>query len=282
MNCIWSDNIQGINTLYLSRNLRFDDCFFEQYEEQFSLDRNKKLRILEIGCGPGALAEALHRWYPKAEISAIDRDSKFIEYAKQNILGIEFCEGDATSLPFADNSFDVTISNTVCEHIEPVAFYTEQRRVLKDGGVCLVLSARKGINHIAKCLELTEEEKRFWNAVEEEENVLEKYSVGKYGMSEKELPTAMEDNGFKNVSTGYAIIDLTPDNPKYSSQMAQKMIEAERACALEAVEATKSDEREAIFRIVNKKYDTRLALYKKGEKQWDTATSVTMIIRGNK
>ena len=35
----------------------------------FNLDHNKNLKILEIGCGPGALAEALHRWYPKAEIT---------------------------------------------------------------------------------------------------------------------------------------------------------------------------------------------------------------------
>ena len=31
MNSIWSDNVQGIQTLYLSRKLRFDDVFFEQY-----------------------------------------------------------------------------------------------------------------------------------------------------------------------------------------------------------------------------------------------------------
>ena len=31
MNSVWSDNVQGIQTLYLSRKLRFDDVFFEQY-----------------------------------------------------------------------------------------------------------------------------------------------------------------------------------------------------------------------------------------------------------
>lgn len=71
MNNIWSDNVQGTKTLYLSRKLRFDDVFFEQYKKSFDLDENACLKILEIGCGPGALAEALQRWYPKAQITAI-------------------------------------------------------------------------------------------------------------------------------------------------------------------------------------------------------------------
>ena len=38
----------------------------------------------------------------------------------------------------------------------------------------------------------------------------------------------MEKNGFSNVSTGYAVIDLTPDNPKYTARMSENMINAER------------------------------------------------------
>lgn len=280
MNNIWSENIQGIKTLYLSRKLRFDDFFYRQYDELFSLDKRKKLKILEIGCGPGALAGALHRWYPNAEIVAIDRDSNFIEYAKENISGVKFIEGDATALPFEADSFDVTISNTVCEHIEPTMFYAEQKRVLKDNGVCLVLSARKGVRQLAECLKMTEAEKRFWDRISDEENMLEKYAVGKYSMTEQELPMVMESNGFIDVSTGYAVIDLTPDNPKYSSQMAEDIINAERASELEAVQSVKSAETNKIIDVINKKYDSRIELYRNGDKQWDTITSITMIIRG--
>ena len=105
MNSIWSDHVQGIMTLYLSRKLRFNDFFFAQYEKLFGLDHSKELKILEIGCGPGALAEALHRWYPKAKITAIDRDSNFISFAQKNITGVSFVEGDATHLPFENNTF---------------------------------------------------------------------------------------------------------------------------------------------------------------------------------
>ena len=280
MNNIWSENIQGIKTLYLSRKLRFDDFFRGQYEELFSLDKSQKLKILEIGCGPGALAESLHRWYPNAEIVAIDRDSNFIKYAKENIPGVNFIEGDATALPFEADTFDVTISNTVCEHIEPTIFYAEQKRVLKDNGVCLVLSARKGVKQLAECLKMTEAEKEFWDGITDEENINEKYAVGKYSMTEQELPVAMEKNGFVNVSTGYAVIDLTPDNPKYTSQMAEAMINAERDSDIEAVQSTKSDKANRIIDVINEKYDSRIELYRNGDKQWDTNTSITMVIRG--
>lgn len=99
MNNIWSKRIQGIGTLYYSRKLRFDDMFFEQYKPLFGFDENKNLKILEIGCGPGALAGALRRWYKNAEITAIDRDSEFVTFAKEHEPEITFIEGDATALP---------------------------------------------------------------------------------------------------------------------------------------------------------------------------------------
>ncbi len=194
-NTIWSEHVQGIMTLYLSRKLRFDDMFFTQYEGLFDLDRSAEIKILEIGCGPGALAESLHRWYPGAHITAIDRDSNFISFAKENIPGVDFREGDATRLPFEDGTFDVTISNTVQEHVEPAAFWGEQRRVLKPGGVCLCLSARKGLHCTAPCLEKTEKEKAFWESILQSEDDLEKFRVCRFPMSESEIPASMEKNG---------------------------------------------------------------------------------------
>ena len=282
MNNFWSDNVQGIMTLYLSRKLRFHDQFSEQYKKLFELSDYEDLKILEIGCGPGALAESLHRWFPNAQITAIDRDSRFISFAKTNIPGIDFREGDATHLPFEDQTFDVAISNTVQEHIEPAIFWREQLRVLKPGGICLCLSARKGIQCTAPCLEMTEEEKTFWESVPQADDEFEKYGVGKYWLSEAELPASMEQNGFTDVTTGYALIDLTPDAPKYSPQMAETMIEAMRQNDLEALQSVHSDKAQKAIASVNAKYDKRIKLYHEGIRQWDTSVSVTMVVRGRK
>lgn len=282
MNTVWSEHVQGILTLYLSRKLRFDDIFFEQYKKSFHLDQSARLDILEIGCGPGALAEAMHRWYPNARITALDRDSNFISFARENIAGVDFREGDVMQLPFEDDLFDVTISNTVQEHVEPSAFWGEQRRVLKPGGICLCLSARKGLHCVAPCLEITEKEKAFWESVPTSENDLENLRVCRFPMSESEIPASMELNGFTNVTTGYAVIDLTPDAPKYSVAMAELMIEAMRQNDIEAVRSVRSAHTDDILSVINSKYNERIRLYREGIRQWDTSVSVTMITRGVK
>lgn len=290
MNVIWSSCVQGIRTLYDSRKLRFDDRFFGQYRPLFGLDAEKELKILEIGCGPGALAGALHRWYPKAEITGLDRDSAFIAFAKGNEPGITFLEGDATALPFEDGTFDVTISNTVSEHVETAAFFGEQLRVLKPGGICLVLSSRKGIHAQADCLKDSDYERAFWEKVAKLDDSMEKYAVCKYPMNEAELPAAMEIHGFRNVKTGFVTVDLTPDNPSVSPAMARAMIEAQRSNDLEAIasvgntipEHVTESELVEMRRLVNAKYDLRLAQYARGERQWDTSVSVIMAVRGEK
>ena len=290
MNTIWSTYVQGIGTLYNTRLLRFSDLFQGKYREAFRID--DKERILEIGCGPGALAESLARWYPSARVFGVDRDSNFIAFAKQQNPMIQYTEGDATALAFDDESVDVTISNTVAEHIEPSKFYGEQYRVLQKNGVCLVLSARRGINIMAPCIsEKTEFEKELWKRVEQKlAEVDEKYSVCAYPQNEAELPLCMEQYGFRNVTTEYLTINLTPDNPIYSKETAHAMIDANRQVSLDAAEdllrnaaeVVTADEVEELKRLINRKYDKRIELYDKGIKQWDTNVSVTMVVRGEK
>lgn len=291
MNVIWSKYVQGTNTLYYSRKLRFDDLFEQQYRRLFGLDTSRNLKVLEIGCGPGVLAGDIHRWYPNAEITALDRDSEFISFASEHEDGISFIEGDATQLPFDDNAFDVTISNTVAEHIEPSKFYGEQLRVLKPGGKCLVLSSRRGIHINPGCVMVQSDfEQAFWEKAQKYDTSLQTYSVCQYPMSEAEIPIAMEKYGFSDIRTGFATIDLTPDNPKFRRQLAFDMINAERYCTLDSIgsvietmpEHFTVDEVAEMKRLANIKYDTRIEQYNRGEKQWDTNVSVIMVIQGVK
>lgn len=290
MNTIWSDYVQNIETLYCSRALRFSDRYRETYKSAFKIDGRAK--ILEIGCGPGALSESLARWYPSAEIVGIDRDSSFIEFASRRAPSVRFLEADATALPFEEESFDVVLSNTVQEHVEPSQFFGEQRRVLKKGGVCLVLSARRGINVEADCIQAqSEQEERIWERVKPfyEENH-RKYEVGRYAMSESELPSAMERYGFSHVSTNYLAINLTPDSPENKKEEAIAMIDAHRKSHLDAVSAWRriapeqvsEEELSGLKKIICQKYDRRIELYEEGKKQWDTSVSLTMVLRGIK
>lgn len=290
MNHFWSDRIQSIGTLDSSRKLRFSDRFQNAYTELFRLEEGA--RILEIGCGTGALCRALKRWYPSAEVVGLDRDDAFIDYARERNTGETYRKGDATALPFADGSFDVTISNTVSEHVEPSGFFGEQRRVLRDGGVCLLLSARRGIQHPAACVrEESAFETEIWERVDADfRRAAKENGVGAYALNEMELPAAMEKYGFRDVETHYLAINLTPDDPFYAPEEACDMINANRQNDLDNIERMESvapgavsrADREMLARLVNERYDWRLALYEAGEKQWDVTLGLTMLLRGVK
>ncbi len=290
MNTVWSSMVQNVECLYTSRSLRFADCNKEKYISFFNLPSSP--RILEIGCGPGALSQALACWYPDAYVHGTDRDSNFIEFAKANISGAVFSEEDATALSFADESFDVTVSNTVSEHIEPAAFFGEQYRVLKKGGVCLLLSVRRGIQHFADCIaEESEFEKSVWASVDKELDLLNaKIGVGAYRRSEKELPAEMERHGFKNISVEYIITHFTPDSHDCDEKTAIDIIESERATQLNPVNYLKNTvphlitdtQLKTLAEIINQKFDKRIQLYKSGKKQWDTYACITMVLRGEK
>ena len=290
MNTIWSTYVQGADLLYQTRSLRFSDLFREKYVSAFDIGERKD--ILEIGCGPGALSQALYRWYPDCRITGIDRDTNFIEFAKKRAPYVSFLEGDATALAFLDESFDVTVSNTVAEHIEPSKFFGEQYRVLRKDGICLVLSARRGVNFCASCIaEQSDFENEIWSRVSKrmEENIKDN-SVCLYPMTEQEYPLCMGKYGFRNVSTEYITVNLTPDNPVYSRETAHAMINANRQSQLDGIKVLKTaasdlvsdDEIDELIRLTGLKYDKRLELYDAGIKQWDTNVSITMIMRGIK
>lgn len=290
MNTAWSTYVQKAETLYGSRALRFADLFKDKYTAAFALGDRKD--ILEIGCGPGALCEALRRWYPEAQITGVDRDSYFIEIAKEKVPGVAFAEGDATNLFFGDESFDVTISNTVAEHIEPAKFFGEQYRVLRPGGACIVISARRGINFSAPCVsEQSAFERGIWARVDQRCREVDKQNaVCLYPMSEQEYPLCMEQYGFNHVSTEYITVNLTPDDPIYPKELAHAMINANRQTSLDCIDilsAAASDlvssaEIAQMKQLANQRYDKRLELYDAGIKQWDANVSILMVMRGIK
>ena len=104
------------------------------------------------------------------------------------------------------------------------------------------------------------------------------------------MPAAMEKYGFKDIRTGYATIDLTPDDPKFSAALAHDMINAKRYTDLDGIDSVlcsmaehfTAEEGEEMKRLTNVKYDTRIEQYNRGEKQWDTNVSIIMVVRGIK
>jgi len=108
----------------------------------FSLGRLEAgKRVLDLGSGAGSdsLVAALQVG-PEGSVTGIDMTPEMVEKARTGAaelgLGnVTFVEGEAERLPFADESFDVVISNGVIDLIpDKDAVFAELQRVLAPGG----------------------------------------------------------------------------------------------------------------------------------------------------
>jgi SAM-dependent methyltransferase len=92
-------------------------------------------RVLDVGCGPGALtAELVRRLGPDA-VTAIDPSPPFVEAAAARFPRVDVRTGTAEDLPFADASFDAALAQLVVHFMaDPVAGLREMRRVTRPGG----------------------------------------------------------------------------------------------------------------------------------------------------
>jgi SAM-dependent methyltransferase len=94
-------------------------------------------RILDIGSGTGALADALSTAAPSSPILGIDPSESYVSFAQARHGGkrARFAVGDAQQLRLADGSYDRTLSLLVVNFIpDPSKALKEMIRVTRSGG----------------------------------------------------------------------------------------------------------------------------------------------------
>jgi SAM-dependent methyltransferase len=93
-------------------------------------------RVLDVGCGPGALTGELVARVGEANITAVDPSASFVEAVAARYPGVEAAQASAEGLPFEDDRFDAALAQLVVHFMtDPVAGLGEMRRVTRSGGV---------------------------------------------------------------------------------------------------------------------------------------------------
>lgn len=92
--------------------------------------------VLDVGCGPGALTDALVQRLGASEVSAFDPSPPFVEECSRRYPGVDVRQGRAESIPFDDDQFDAAIAQLVLHFVTvPSDAAAEMRRVVRPGGL---------------------------------------------------------------------------------------------------------------------------------------------------
>jgi SAM-dependent methyltransferase len=93
-------------------------------------------RVLDVGCGPGALTTELVARLGAARVAAVDPSEQFVAAARERHPGVVVQRAAAEKMPFDNGSFDAALAQLVVHFMaDPVAGLREMRRVIREGGV---------------------------------------------------------------------------------------------------------------------------------------------------
>lgn len=114
--------------------------------QQYMIDRTepqKTDRVLEVAAGTCICGRAFAPYV--AKVTCLDVTPAMLqmgreEAEKAGLVNMEFVEGMAENLPFADKSFDIVMSRLAFHHfVNPDKIFAEMKRVLKPGGKLILM-----------------------------------------------------------------------------------------------------------------------------------------------
>lgn len=92
-------------------------------------------RVLDVGCGPGALTAELARRVRAQRVAAVDPSPGFALACGQRVLAADVREGPAEQLPWPPGSFDASLAQLVISFVSDAdSAVAEMRRVVRAGG----------------------------------------------------------------------------------------------------------------------------------------------------
>jgi ubiquinone/menaquinone biosynthesis C-methylase UbiE len=119
---------------------------FHKVADTISANVKEKAKILEVAPGPGYLSIELAR--RGFDVTGVELSADFVGIEKRNAaqanVTVDFKQGNASLLPLPDDTFDFLVCSAAFKNFsEPQKALDEMRRVLKTGGVALVIDMNR-------------------------------------------------------------------------------------------------------------------------------------------
>jgi len=93
-------------------------------------------RVIDVGCGPGALTAELVSRLGGGAVSAVDPSEPFVAAVRERYPEVSIQRASAELLPFESRSFDAALAQLVVHFMaDPIAGLREMARVTHEGGV---------------------------------------------------------------------------------------------------------------------------------------------------
>ena len=162
-------------------------------------------RVLDVGCGPGALTAELVRLLGPDGVTAVDPSEQFVAAARERHAGVTVEQAGAEKLPFPDDSFDASLAQLVVHFMtDPVAGLREMARVTRDDGVvaACVWDYAGGTSPLSS----------FWDAARElDPDVVDESKLA--GARAGHLPELFEAAGLRRVAE--TALEVTIEHPTF-------------------------------------------------------------------
>jgi SAM-dependent methyltransferase len=161
--------------------------------------------VLDVGCGTGALASELARRLPAQSIAAVDPSELSVQACATACPGADVRVSPAESLPFADGSFDLVLSQLVVNFLtDAQRGVAEMVRVVRPGGIVAACTWDYGDGMTML--------RAFWDsAAATDPGAPDEGSTMRY-CTQSELAGLWREAGLTDVATGDLVVERTFDD----------------------------------------------------------------------
>jgi len=230
--------VQSVEDLELGRKYLFQPEFIPLLHSYLGVKPG--LVMADVGCGTGSFSRLIAKGLKgKGKVVGIDLDRDLLQFAKiraeQEGLSeiLEFKYGDAYSLPFEEETFDVTTSHTLVGVLrDPMKCILEKKRVTKKGGIVSAVETIEGAGKLnfhgdygsfSKIERLKELEDKTWKVWQSKVYPVLKNTLSIWSdMPPSKIPILFRDAGLRDIKVSGYLSLFTVSDSRYS---IQEMIE---------------------------------------------------------